>query len=64
MIQEELVGLGIETFKIALILALPSLLVGMFLGLSSAIYHECPDKDKRTNLSLDSPISYGNSIQK
>ncbi len=38
MIQEELVGLGIETFKIALILALPSLLVGMFLGLAVSIF--------------------------
>ncbi|MFA6143600.1 MAG: flagellar biosynthesis protein FliQ [Sulfurimonas sp.] len=36
--QEELVGLGIETFKIALILALPSLLVGMFLGLAVSIF--------------------------
>ncbi|MCX6072828.1 MAG: flagellar biosynthesis protein FliQ [Campylobacterales bacterium] len=36
--QEELVGLGIETFKIALVLALPSLLVGMFLGLAVSIF--------------------------
>lgn len=38
MLQEELVGLGIETFKIALVLALPSLLVGMFLGLAVSIF--------------------------
>ena len=38
MMQEELVGLGIETFKIALVLALPSLLVGMFLGLAVSIF--------------------------
>ncbi len=38
MMQEELIGLGIETFKIALILALPSLLVGMFLGLAVSIF--------------------------
>ena len=38
MMQEELVGLGIETFKIALILSLPSLLVGMFLGLAVSIF--------------------------
>ncbi len=38
MIQEELVGLGIETFKIALILSLPALLVGMFLGLAVSIF--------------------------
>ncbi|HQS67087.1 MAG TPA: flagellar biosynthesis protein FliQ [Sulfuricurvum sp.] len=36
--QEELVGLGIETFKIALILSLPALLVGMFLGLAVSIF--------------------------
>lgn len=38
MMQEELIGLGIETFKIALLLALPSLLVGMFLGLAVSIF--------------------------
>lgn len=36
--QEELIGLGIETFKIALILSLPALLVGMFLGLAVSIF--------------------------
>jgi flagellar biosynthesis protein FliQ len=38
MMQEELVGLGIETFKVALILSLPALLVGMFLGLAVSIF--------------------------
>ncbi len=38
MMQEELIGLGIETFKIALILSLPALLVGMFLGLAVSIF--------------------------
>ena len=38
MMQEELIGLGIETFKIALILALPTLLVGMLLGLAVSIF--------------------------
>lgn len=38
MMQEQLIGLGIETFKIALILALPALLVGMFLGLAVSIF--------------------------
>lgn len=38
MLQEELIGLGIETFKIALILSLPALLVGMFLGLAVSIF--------------------------
>lgn len=36
--QEDLVGLGIETFKIALILALPALLVGMLVGLAVSIF--------------------------
>lgn len=38
MLQEDLIGLGVETFKIALILALPALLVGMFLGLAVSIF--------------------------
>ena len=38
MMQEELIGLGIETFKIALILSLPALLVGMFIGLAVSIF--------------------------
>ncbi|MDD5052140.1 MAG: flagellar biosynthesis protein FliQ [Sulfuricurvum sp.] len=36
--QQELIGLGVETFKIALILSLPALLVGMFLGLAVSIF--------------------------
>ena len=38
MIQSELLSLGIETFKIALILSLPTLLVGMLLGLAVSIF--------------------------
>ncbi len=38
MMQSELIGLGIETFKIALILSLPALLVGMFIGLAVSIF--------------------------
>jgi len=38
MMQEDLIGLGIETFKIALMLSLPALLVGMFLGLAVSIF--------------------------
>ena len=34
----KLIELGIETFKIALYLALPGLLVGMLLGLSVSIF--------------------------
>ena len=36
--EAKLVSLGIETFKIALMLALPGLLVGMFIGLAVSIY--------------------------
>ena len=36
--EEKLVGLGVETFKIALLLALPGLLTGMFLGLAVSIF--------------------------
>lgn len=38
MMQEDLIGLGVETFKIALILSLPALLVGMLLGLAVSIF--------------------------
>ena len=34
----QLVALGVETFKIALYLALPGLLVGMLLGLAVSIF--------------------------
>jgi flagellar biosynthesis protein FliQ len=37
-VQNELIGLGVETFKIALMLSLPALLVGMFLGLAVSIF--------------------------
>lgn len=36
--ESKLVALGIETFKIALLLALPGLLTGMFLGLAVSIF--------------------------
>lgn len=36
--EEKLIGLGVETFKIALMLALPGLLTGMFLGLAVSIF--------------------------
>ena len=36
--EAKLVGLGIETFKMALMLALPGLLTGMFLGLAVSIF--------------------------
>jgi len=36
--EAKLVALGIETFKIALMLALPGLLTGMFIGLSVSIF--------------------------
>lgn len=36
--DSQLVALGVETFKIALLLAMPSLLVGMLLGLAVSIF--------------------------
>ena len=36
--ESKLVALGIETFKIALMLALPGLLTGMLLGLAVSIF--------------------------
>jgi len=36
--ESQLVSLGVETFKIALYLALPGLLVGMLLGLAVSIF--------------------------
>ncbi len=36
--EAKLVSLGVETFKMALLLALPSLLVGMLLGLAVSIF--------------------------
>jgi len=36
--EAKLVALGVETFKIALMLALPGLLTGMFVGLAVSIF--------------------------
>lgn len=36
--EAKLIALGVETFKIALTLALPALLTGMLLGLSVSIF--------------------------
>ncbi len=36
--ESQLVALGVETFKIALMLALPALLVGMLMGLAVSIF--------------------------
>lgn len=36
--EEKLISLGVETFKIALMLALPGLLTGMLLGLAVSIF--------------------------
>ena len=36
--EAKLISLGVETFKIALLLALPGLLTGMFLGLAVSIF--------------------------
>jgi len=36
--EAKLIALGVETFKMALMLALPALLTGMFLGLAVSIF--------------------------
>ncbi len=36
--DSQLIALGVETFKIALLLALPALLIGMLLGLAVSIF--------------------------
>jgi len=36
--EAKLIALGVETFKIALMLALPGLLTGLFLGLAVSIF--------------------------
>lgn len=36
--EAKLIALGVETFKIALLLALPGLLTGMLIGLSVSIF--------------------------
>lgn len=36
--EAQLVGLGVDTFKVALLLSLPGLLVGMFVGLAVSIF--------------------------
>jgi len=48
MLEEQLVGLGVETFKLAMLLALPSLLVGMFLGLAVSIFQATTQINEQT----------------
>ena len=36
--EAKLIALGVETFKIALLLSLPGLLAGMFIGLAVSIF--------------------------
>jgi flagellar biosynthesis protein FliQ len=36
--EAQLVGLGVDTFKVALLLSLPGLLTGMFVGLAVSIF--------------------------
>ncbi len=36
--EAKLIALGVETFKMALLLALPGLLTGMFIGLAVSIF--------------------------
>lgn len=46
--QSELVGLGVQTFKIALILALPMLLSGLIAGLIISIFQDTTQINEMT----------------
>ena len=46
--EAKLVALGVETFKIALLLALPGLLTGMFLGLAVSIFQAATQINEMT----------------
>ena len=46
--ESKLVALGIETFKIALMLALPALLTGMFIGLAVSIFQATTQINEQT----------------
>jgi flagellar biosynthetic protein FliQ len=46
--ESKLVALGIETFKIALMLALPGLLTGMFIGLAVSIFQATTQINEQT----------------
>ena len=46
--QSELVGLGVQTFKIALILALPMLLSGLIAGLIISIFQSTTQINEMT----------------
>jgi len=51
--EAKLIGLGVETFKIALMLALPGLLTGMFLGLAVSIFQARCCYCYRFNYAMD-----------
>jgi len=46
--EAKLVALGVETFKIALMLALPALLTGMFIGLAVSIFQATTQINEQT----------------
>ena len=46
--ESKLVALGLETFKIALMLALPGLLTGMFIGLAVSIFQATTQINEQT----------------
>ena len=46
--ESKLVALGLETFKIALMLALPALLTGMFIGLAVSIFQATTQINEQT----------------
>lgn len=46
--EAKLIALGVETFKIALLLSLPALLVGMLLGLAVSIFQAATQINEMT----------------
>ena len=46
--ESQLVALGLETFKIAMLLALPGLLTGMFIGLAVSIFQATTQINEQT----------------
>lgn len=44
--ETKLIALGVETFKVALLLSLPGLLTGMFIGLAISTISKPTTQDK------------------
>jgi len=57
--ESKLIGLGIETFQIALYLALPALLTGMFIGLAVSIFQATTQINEMTLSFIPKIIAVG-----